>query len=134
MGNFTIGKLAKAADVGVETIRYYERRGLIVKPPNPEYGYRQYSEATLQRIRFIKNCKSLGFTLKEIGTVLDLLDGQEMNCIHAAGKINLKISEIGQKIEALHQLKRLLEKLSNCIGKCDTKGEAEFLAEFLSPE
>ena len=134
MGNFTIGKLAKAAVVGVETIRYYERRGLIIQPPNPQNGYRQYPEATLQRIRFIKNCKSLGFTLNEIGAVLDLLDGQEMNCIHAAGKINLKISEIGQKIEALNQLKKLLEKLSDCIGKCNTKGEAEFLSEFISRE
>lgn len=134
MGNFTIGKLAKAADVGVETIRYYERRGLIDQPPNHNYGYRQYPEATLQRIRFIKNNQALGFTLNEIKGILTLLDGHELNCTHAATMIDLKISEIGQKIEALQRLKRLLKKLTNSIGKCGTKREMEVLSEFLSLE
>jgi Hg(II)-responsive transcriptional regulator len=134
MGNLTIGKLAKAADVGVETIRYYERRGLIDQPPKQNGGYRQYPEATFQRIRFIKNNQALGFTLSEIGGVLHLLDGKEMNCTHAAKMINLKISEIDQKIEALHRVKQLLKKLTNSIGKCDTKGGIDILSEFQSPD
>ncbi|UCE55715.1 MAG: MerR family transcriptional regulator [Desulfobacterales bacterium] len=134
MGKFTIGKLAKAANVGVETIRYYERRGLIVQPPNRNCGYRQYTEATLQRIRFIKNNQALGLTLNEIRGVLDLLDGQELNCTTAAKMINLKMLEIGQKIAALQRLKWLLKKLAKSVGKCDTKGEMEFLSEFLSME
>lgn len=76
----------------------------------------------------------IGSTLKEIGGVLNLLDGKEMNCTHAAKMINLKLSEIDQKIEALHRVKRLLKKLTNSIGKCDTKGGIDILSEFLSQD
>jgi DNA-binding transcriptional MerR regulator len=131
MRNFTIGKLAKAANVGVETIRYYERRGLIVQPTNQNSGYRQYSEETLQQIRFIKNNQALGFTLNEIRGVLNLLDGQTLNCTNAIKVIDLKISEIEQKITGLQRLKQLLEKLTNSFGECGTKGKMEFLSELL---
>ena len=118
MKRYTIGKLAKAANIGVETIRYYERRGLIIQPPKQEFGYRQYPETTLRRIQFIKTVKTLGLTLSEIGGVLDLLDGKQMNCATAADMVESKISEVNQKIEALKQLKQLLERLSRHIGKC----------------
>jgi len=131
MKPFTIGKLAKAAKIGVETIRYYERRGLISQPPAQEMGYRQYPATTLQRIQFIKNVQTLGFTLNEIGGVLDLLDGKQMNCSTAADMVEMKISEIDQKIVALKQLKQLLEKLTHRIGKCGDKGEMAFLEELM---
>ncbi len=134
MRNYTIGKLAKAANVGVETVRYYERRGLIVQPANRNSGYRQYSEETLQRIRFIKTNQALGFTLNEIKGVLDLLDDQALNCTKASQVLDFKISEIEQKITELQRLKRFLEKLTNSVGECGTKGKMEFLSELLSME
>ena len=131
MKPYTIGKLARAADVSVETIRYYERRGLIPQPPKQELGYRQYPETTLHRIQFIKHVQKLGLTLSEIGSVLDLLDGRQMNCATAADMIEEKISEVDQKIAALKQLKKLLERLSRHIGKCGDKGEMAFLSEVM---
>ena len=66
MAPLKIGKVARLAGVGVETIRFYEREGLIEEPPRVESGYRQYSEDTVHRLRFIRRAKELGFTLKEI--------------------------------------------------------------------
>ena len=63
MATMTIGKLAKRAGVGVETIRFYERRGLIPEPPRRSSGYRQYDDATVLRVQFIRRAKELGFTL-----------------------------------------------------------------------
>ncbi|NIA07441.1 MAG: MerR family transcriptional regulator [Actinobacteria bacterium] len=66
MEPFTIGKVARHAGVGVETVRFYEREGLIEEPPRKESGYRQYPEQTVCRIRFIRRAKELGFSLREI--------------------------------------------------------------------
>ncbi len=134
MGNFTIGRLARAAKVGVETIRYYERCGLIVQPSKPDCGYRQYPQTTLERIVFIRNNQSLGFTLNEIRAILDLMDGQEMDCATASGMIDQKLSAVGQKIAALKRLEHLLKKLANRIGSCGNKGEMKCLSEFLTME
>lgn len=72
MSQLTIGKLAQAAQVSVETIRYYERRQLIEQPPKPDQGYRRYPKATLARILFIKRAQELGCTLAEIDNLLAL--------------------------------------------------------------
>ncbi|ROO24681.1 MerR family transcriptional regulator [Salinisphaera orenii MK-B5] len=71
----TIGKLAAAAGVNLQTVRYYQRRGLIDQPPKPSTGYRRYPRATVDRIRFIKRAQGLGFSLDEIGDLLILGDG-----------------------------------------------------------
>ncbi|RMD87435.1 MAG: MerR family transcriptional regulator, partial [Candidatus Dadabacteria bacterium] len=72
MPGLTIGKVATQAGVHVETVRYYEQRGLIPKPPRSAAGYRVYSEPYVERIRFIKRAQELGFTLKEIKELLFL--------------------------------------------------------------
>lgn len=72
MESLTIGKVARLAEVGVETIRFYEREGLIEEPSRGESGYRQYPKETIQRLRFIKRAKDLGFTLREIKELLAL--------------------------------------------------------------
>ncbi len=72
MKPLTTGKVARHAGVGVETIRFYEREGLIDKPPRREYGYRQYPQETISRVRFIRRAKKLGVTLKEIKELLSL--------------------------------------------------------------
>ena len=72
METLTIGKVAKQADIGIETIRFYEREGLIEDPPRRASGYRQYPSDTVDRVRFIKRAKELGFSLKEIKELLYL--------------------------------------------------------------
>ncbi len=73
--DLTIGQLAKSAGVGVETIRYYQREGLIVEPPKPPHGYRRYTADVHARLHFIQRAKGLGFTLAEIRNLLALGDG-----------------------------------------------------------
>ncbi|MES1956344.1 Hg(II)-responsive transcriptional regulator [Salinisphaera hydrothermalis] len=72
----TIGQLAAAAGVNRQTVRYYQRRGLIEQPPKPSSGYRRYPRATMERIRFIKRAQGLGFSLEEIRALLTLGDGR----------------------------------------------------------
>ncbi len=73
METLTVGQLAKDTHVNVETIRYYERRGLIPPPPRHESGYRQFSKETIARVRFIKRAQEVGFTLKEISSTSHVL-------------------------------------------------------------
>lgn len=104
----TIGKLAQAADVNVETIRYYQRTGLIKEPDKPSSGYRKYPPETLQRLTFIKRAQRLGFTLKEIAELLEL--GTE-HCADIQEKAEQKCQLINQQIDDLLSLKNTLEIL-----------------------
>ena len=119
MTSMTIGKVAKRADVGVETIRFYEREGLIEEPPRRASGYRQYPTDTVGRVRFIRRAKELGFTLKEIKALLALrLDGSATRSdvrTQAAAKV------IG--IEArIRDLQQMRDALSGLIDACHGDG------------
>lgn len=105
--SLTIGKLA-AADVNVETIRYYQRLNLISKPLRPIQGYRQYPAEFLLRIRFIKRGQHLGFTLKEIQELLDLGDG---HCLGVQQLTAGKIKTIEERISALEAMRGALKDL-----------------------
>ncbi len=111
----TIGRLARAADVNVETIRYYQRRGLLEKPSRKEGGFRLYSPDVIRRVRFIKRAQALGFTLEEIGRLLLLEDTLECRKARdiAAGKLN----KIDEKLADLSAIRNALAKL---IRKCDS--------------
>ncbi len=118
MGSLTIGKVAGLAGVGVETIRFYEREGLIPKPPRKESGYRQYPEEAVVRIRFIKRAKDLGFSLKEIREILSLRISSEVTCEDIRVRAEAKISDIEKKIGTLTKMKRALTKLTSaCMGE-----------------
>ncbi len=108
MSLFSIGKLAQAAQVSVETIRYYERRGLITQPPKPAQGYRNYTKATLARILFIKRAQELGFTLEEIENLLVL---GESHCSEVQELAESKLVSVRSKINDLCRLERVLEGL-----------------------
>ncbi|NLE26812.1 MAG: Hg(II)-responsive transcriptional regulator [Clostridiaceae bacterium] len=111
MNNMTIGKLAKQCGVGVETIRFYEREGLIEEPQRRDSGYRQYPEETARRVRFIKRAKELGFTLKEIRELLDLrLDGEQA-CDEVRSLAEAKIADIEEKIALLQRMRTTLGEL-----------------------
>ncbi len=135
MGSLTIGQLAKKALVNVETVRYYERRGLIPKPSRRGSGYRQYSQDTITRIRFIKRAQELGFSLKEISELLSLRVDPDTTCGDVKRRADLKIADIEEKIQTLQRIKKALSKLvtlcsgqgptSECpiMGVLDTKEE-----------
>lgn len=107
---YTIGQLAKATAVNIETIRYYERRGLIAQPTKPAEGYRTYSEGTRSRILFIKRAQELGFTLEEIAS---LLVHGESPCKEAQGMAVQKLVNIRAKMADLSRLERVLDGLLN---------------------
>jgi Hg(II)-responsive transcriptional regulator len=108
----TIGQVADAADVNIQTIRYYERRGLFPTPRRTPAGYRQYAEDAVARLRFIKHAQELGFTLTEIQELLGLRIRQGAACDTVARKTRAKIGLVQQKIAGLERVKRTLERLA----------------------
>ena len=104
----TIGRLAKQIGVNIETIRYYQRIGLISEPPLPARGYRLYSQQTAERITFIKRAQQLGFSLKEIAELLQIGDG---HCDDVREKAEIKQKKIEQQIKDLQTLHKTLGKL-----------------------
>lgn len=106
----TIGFLAKAADVNIETIRYYQRISLIAEPKKPAQGYRTYSTEDLKRLRFIKRAQQLGFSLAEIAELLEMGDGSCSDVRHRAEE---KRKQIDKQISDLHNLRTTLNELIN---------------------
>lgn len=104
----TIGGLAKSAGVGVETIRFYQRRGLLEIPGNSR-GYRRYKEAHLERLRFIKRSQSIGFTLEETAELLTLNDMRDHRVARALAQEKLRTIE--ERIEHLEDMRRALHHL-----------------------
>ena len=109
----TIGALAQSAGLNVETIRFYERKGLIEQPPKPPTGFRRYPSGTVARLSFIKSAKQLGFSLKEIA---DLLALQDSDCQQAREIAVEKLTDIRSRIERLEHMRDALEKL---VRACD---------------
>ncbi len=118
--NLTIGKLAKAADVGVETVRYYQRRKLLPVPAASESAFRSYPPALIDRIRFIKRAQQLGFSLDEIVTLLQLEDGENRKAIREIAQI--KLARIHEKIV---DLQRMESVLSHLVCECEVTGKAQ---------
>ena len=106
MATLTIGQLGKRADVGVETVRFYERRGLLAEPDRRPSGYRQYDEEVVDRLRFIKRAKELGFTLNEIKDLLSLRIDPSMTCADVKNRAEEKIGDIQAKIRTLQRMKK----------------------------
>lgn len=117
MHNFTIGQAARSAQVNIETIRYYERRGLIPEPPRRESGYRQYVQEDVARIQFIKRAQELGFSLKDIAELLSLRVDPATTCADVRTQVEMKIADIEDKTRRLQQMKAALIKLASaCTG------------------
>lgn len=111
--SLTIGKLASASGVSVETIRFYERKG-ILKQPRKQGAFRHYPDEYIARVQFIKRSQELGFTLKESKELLDLRIKNQSKCSDVLSKTEEKILEIDQKIKDLKQMKKSLQGLANC--------------------
>ena len=117
MDTYTIGQLAARTDVSVETIRYYERKGILDQPRRPEVGYRRYPEDARRRLAFIRKAKALGFTLGEIHELLQLSTGSEAACGCVEETATRSIRRIEEQIRSLGQMKRALGKL---VAECRT--------------
>ncbi len=120
MRPMTIGKLARAAAVGVETVRFYERRGLIQQPPKPNgSGIRIYREETVHRIRFIRQAQEIGFSLREIDQLLSLRADPSADCAEVRERATTKLEEVDRKMAQLERIRAALEEL---IAACPGRG------------
>src|ERR687885_2847805 len=97
MAALTIGQIARRAGVGVETVRFYERQGLLEEPARKESGYRQYAEEVVARLRFIRRAKRLGFSLKEITDLLALRLDPEATAADVKRRAEAKVADIEAK-------------------------------------
>ena len=121
-----IGELAKKVGVNIETIRFYEKRGLIPEPKRKKMefgrhpGYRIYSEEILHRLGFIRRAKDLGFTLNEISRLLRVADGHDKNCKETSVFAGEKIAEIENRIRDLKKIRSMLKDLTH---RCELNDE-----------
>ena len=112
MIGLTIGKLAKQGRVNLETIRYYEREGLVPKPRRLASGYRIFSSEDVRRVRFIKQAQELGFSLKEIKELLALRVRPGTTCADVRNRTAAKIANIDEKLRTLTAMKEALVRLN----------------------
>ncbi len=117
-----IGEVAQRSGVGIETIRYYEREGLLPVPRRRPSGYRQYDTSVLARLQFVRRTKQLGFTLAEIKSLLGLWFDRSSKCVHVRDHARAKISDIESKIRTLQQMKRSLRKV---IRQCESRNSLQ---------
>ena len=121
----TIGRLADEAGVNVETIRYYQRRGLMAEPDKPTSGHRRYASDAIKRVRFIKRAQVLGFTLDEVGSLLEL--DEACACTETRELATHKLQVIEEKLADLKAMRKALTAL---LRQCDvgtTRGDCPII-------
>ena len=117
----TIGRVAEQADVGIDTIRFYERRGLLPAPQRTASGYRLYTPDTVGRLNFIRRAKDLGFTLEEISSLLGLQDSRGSKAAVRAWT-RRKLEQINSKMQDLARIRDVLTALEHdCAGSGDVR-------------
>jgi len=121
-----IGELAKQAGVNVQTVRFYERHGLLSEPPRRESGYRIYSSEDLHRLRFIRQAKALGFSLKEITAILQMRARGRCPCGEVTRIGERHLQELGEQIKRLH---RFHAELSRAVRVWKRLGEQKVSAD-----
>lgn len=117
-----IGEVARLSGTGIETIRFYEREGLLLEPERRPSGYRQYDESTVERLEYIRRAKELGFTLAEIRELMELSFESQTGCDHIRRRADAKIADIEGKIRSLQKMKRSLGKIME---QCRDKNSTE---------
>lgn len=120
MDMLTIGRVAREAGVGVETVRFYERKGLVEQPRKPAYsGFRLYSADAVRRIRFIRQAQQIGFSLREIQDLLSLRADPSADCGAVQRKATAKVEDIDRKIGELEKVRAALQEV---IAACPGRG------------
>ena len=121
METMTIGEVARATGLKIQTLRFYEDKGLLEVPARRSSGYREYSESAITRLKFIKRAKELGFSLKEIGELLALRVDPDATCAEIRNRAEAKIGEVRNKIRSLKRIEKALVKVTSaCRGKGPT--------------
>lgn len=129
METMRIGELARRAGVNVQTVRYYERRGLLPEPARRESGYREYTPDCLERLQFIRRSQELGFTLSEIEDLLALRTDPHTTAADVKARADAKVADIEARIQDLRQIQRALEHLAGqCHGGAGPTGDCPLLA------
>jgi len=129
METMRIGEFARKAGVNVQTVRYYERRGLLPEPERRESGYREYSPDCLERLQFIRRSQELGFTLSEIEELLALRTDPHTTAADVKARAEAKVADIEAKIQDLRQIQHALEHLAGqCRGGRGPTGDCPLLA------
>lgn len=118
MQALTIGQVAHQSGVGIETVRFYEREGLINEPPRSTTGYRQYPAETVSCVRFIRRAKALGFSLKEVRELLALRVHRDGNSAEVKARAEAKIADIEAKIRGLQRMKETLVVITAACDGC----------------
>lgn len=121
MGALTSGQVAKKCGIGVETLRFYEREGLLAKPARTGSNYRQYPADAVDRVKFIRRAQLLGFQLKDIKELLALRDDPDAHSSSVRAKALAKLADIDQRIVDLNAMKTELTRL---VAACDGTGPA----------
>lgn len=116
MREFTIGQLSRLAEVNIETIRYYEKIGIMPNPPRNSSGYRIYSAPHLERLSFVRRSRELGFSQPEVRKLLTLVDEHTYTCAEVKEMTARQLSNVRDRIKDLRKLEKVL---STMVGKCD---------------
>jgi Hg(II)-responsive transcriptional regulator len=133
MKALTISRLAKEVGVNIETVRYYERRGLLPKPPRSPSGYRLFPAESRRRLRFIQRAQELGFSLKEIRELLSL-SVSRTNSANVRRRAQNKIADIEAKIQSLESMRETLSRLIKACARCGTTSECPILESLESAD
>jgi MerR family copper efflux transcriptional regulator len=134
MAGLTIGELARRAGVGVETVRFYERQGLVPPPPRSGSGYRQYPQETVSRLRFIQRAKELGFSLREIEELISLRLDPEVPCAEVRARAEAKIADIDTRLRDLARMRVSLAGLADACAAGGSGGACPILDALNEPE
>ncbi len=129
-----IGEVAERGGVNLETIRYYEREGLLPKPPRLPSGYRVFPESAVSRVRFIKRAQELGFSLAEVKELLSLRIDHDREAAEVRELAKAKIADIEEKIRTLQRMKEVLSGLTDRCSGCGPTSECPILASIDSGE
>lgn len=115
MQTLKIGEVARQSGVGVDTVRFYERRGVLPRAPRKASGYRTFAPTAVERIRFVRKLQSLGFTLDEIAAMLRAVDAGATDCARERPRFEVALARVDEQMAALRTLRRrLVQKLQQC--------------------
>lgn len=128
-----IGELAKATDTQVETIRYYEREGLLPEPSRTDANYRIYGKSHVERLVFIRHCRSLDMTLDEIRKLLRFKDNPQDNCEGVNILLDEHIGHVEERVKELRRLEKQLKDLRSLCHSTQHTGQCEILKELSQP-
>ena len=127
-----IGELGQAAGVDIETIRYYEKEGLLPEPARNENGYRAYTDTHLERLAFIRHCRALDISLAEIKRLLEFVAHPEADCGDIDRLIDTQLGKVRARLKSLKALEKQLAALKGRCGASNVAGECGILQELVA--